>query len=154
MLVQCWLIVYDTGPTLNQHWLNVSCFVRLRSVFHFGCTSAHNNTSYQTFITMIKFVWHIVTASCWERQAREHLLSITMENSLSRTKGAFIASIRGAIIIQSEHAGLRRGQYQVIIWLIFDYLPPSLKQHLDTQWVDCLVIYWLVVDLIGRLVGQ
>ena len=26
-LVQCWPSVYDAGPTLNQPWLNVSCFV-------------------------------------------------------------------------------------------------------------------------------
>ena len=25
MLVQCWAIVCDAGPTLNQHWASVSC---------------------------------------------------------------------------------------------------------------------------------
>ena len=25
LLVQCWAIVYDAGPTLHQHWLNVRC---------------------------------------------------------------------------------------------------------------------------------
>ena len=24
MLGQCWAIVYDAGPTLNKHWVNVS----------------------------------------------------------------------------------------------------------------------------------
>ena len=27
MLVQCWDIVCDAGPTLYQLWLNVSCFL-------------------------------------------------------------------------------------------------------------------------------
>ena len=27
MLGQCWSIVYDAGPTLNQHWDNVSCLL-------------------------------------------------------------------------------------------------------------------------------
>ena len=25
MLVQCWSTVYDAGPTLDQHWVDVSC---------------------------------------------------------------------------------------------------------------------------------
>ena len=25
LLVQCWSIVYDAGPTLNRQWVNVSC---------------------------------------------------------------------------------------------------------------------------------
>ena len=28
MLVQCWASVVDDGPTLNQHWVNVSCLLR------------------------------------------------------------------------------------------------------------------------------
>ena len=24
---QCWPAVYDVGPTLTQHWLNVSCLL-------------------------------------------------------------------------------------------------------------------------------
>ena len=27
MLVQCWSIVYDAGPTLNQHWVDGSCLL-------------------------------------------------------------------------------------------------------------------------------
>ena len=27
MLDQCWSIVYDAGPTLIQHWVNVSCLL-------------------------------------------------------------------------------------------------------------------------------
>ena len=27
MLVQWWPIVYDAGPTLYQHWVNVSCLL-------------------------------------------------------------------------------------------------------------------------------
>ena len=27
MLVQCWTYVYDVGPTLDQHWFNVSCLL-------------------------------------------------------------------------------------------------------------------------------
>ena len=27
MLVWCWPIVYDAGPTSNQHWLNISCLL-------------------------------------------------------------------------------------------------------------------------------
>ena len=27
MLVQCWATVYYADPTLNQHWLNVRCFL-------------------------------------------------------------------------------------------------------------------------------
>ena len=27
MLIQCWPIVYDAGPTLNQHCFNVSCLL-------------------------------------------------------------------------------------------------------------------------------
>ena len=27
MLVQCWADVVDGGPTLNQHWFNVSCLL-------------------------------------------------------------------------------------------------------------------------------
>ena len=27
MLVQCWPAVYDVAPTLNQHWVNVSCLM-------------------------------------------------------------------------------------------------------------------------------
>ena len=27
MLVQFWPTVYDVGPPLNQHWVNVTCFV-------------------------------------------------------------------------------------------------------------------------------
>ena len=27
MLDQCWSIVYDAGPTLLQHWVDVSCLV-------------------------------------------------------------------------------------------------------------------------------
>ena len=30
LLVQYWSTVYDAGPTLNQQWLNVTCFL--------GCT--------------------------------------------------------------------------------------------------------------------
>ena len=26
MLVQCWAIVVNAGPTLNQHWIRVTCF--------------------------------------------------------------------------------------------------------------------------------
>ena len=32
MLVQCWAVVHDAGPTLNQHWLNVSCSPDMRLV--------------------------------------------------------------------------------------------------------------------------
>ena len=28
MLVQCWSTVYDVGPTLTQHWFNMSCLTR------------------------------------------------------------------------------------------------------------------------------
>ena len=38
MLVQYWPIVYDTGPTMNQHWVDVSCFlgyVILRNYFNY-----------------------------------------------------------------------------------------------------------------------
>ena len=28
MLVQCWSIVCDAGPTLSQHWIIVSCLLR------------------------------------------------------------------------------------------------------------------------------
>ena len=31
MLVQCWAIVYDAGPTLHQHWLNVDAPLRCQS---------------------------------------------------------------------------------------------------------------------------
>ena len=27
MLGGCWAIVYDAGPTLTHHWLNVSCLL-------------------------------------------------------------------------------------------------------------------------------
>ena len=27
LLVQCWFTVHDADPTLNQHWLNVSCLL-------------------------------------------------------------------------------------------------------------------------------
>ena len=33
MLVQCWLIVYDAGPTLNQHCVDASC-VLVRPMWH------------------------------------------------------------------------------------------------------------------------
>ena len=26
-LIQCWTIVVDGGPTLNQHWVNVLCLL-------------------------------------------------------------------------------------------------------------------------------
>ena len=26
---QCWSTVYDAGPTLNKHWLNVSCLLAM-----------------------------------------------------------------------------------------------------------------------------
>ena len=29
MLVQCWPIVYDSGPTLYQHWVNVACLLQV-----------------------------------------------------------------------------------------------------------------------------
>ena len=29
MLVHCWSAVYDVGPTVNQHWVNVSCLLGL-----------------------------------------------------------------------------------------------------------------------------
>ena len=32
MLIQCWHSVHDTGPTLNQHWSNVSCLLRAQAV--------------------------------------------------------------------------------------------------------------------------
>ena len=32
MLVQCWPIVYDAGPTLYQHWVNVSSLLGCRTV--------------------------------------------------------------------------------------------------------------------------
>ena len=27
MLFQCWSPVFDTGPTLKQHWVNASCLL-------------------------------------------------------------------------------------------------------------------------------
>ena len=27
MLVYCWSTVYDAGPTLSQHWVDVLCFL-------------------------------------------------------------------------------------------------------------------------------
>ena len=27
MLAQCWPTVYDAGPTLDQHWVDVSCLL-------------------------------------------------------------------------------------------------------------------------------
>ena len=32
MLFQCWPAVYDVGPTLNQHWFNVSCLLGLQNI--------------------------------------------------------------------------------------------------------------------------
>ena len=32
MLVQCWSTVYDAGPTLDQHWVDVSCL--LGTLYH------------------------------------------------------------------------------------------------------------------------
>ena len=32
MLVECWAIVYDAGPTFNQHWISMSCLVGLYMV--------------------------------------------------------------------------------------------------------------------------
>ena len=31
MMVQCWPTVYDAGPTLNQHWFNVTCLLGMRT---------------------------------------------------------------------------------------------------------------------------
>ena len=32
MLVYCWASVVDDGPTLNQHWLNVSCLLGIARI--------------------------------------------------------------------------------------------------------------------------
>ena len=31
MLAQCWPSVENAGPTLNQHWVNVSCLLGKRN---------------------------------------------------------------------------------------------------------------------------
>ena len=34
VLDQCWATVYDAGPTLVQHWVDVSCVMQSRSCDH------------------------------------------------------------------------------------------------------------------------
>ena len=39
MLFQCWSSVYDAGPTLNQHWVDVSSWLWSRSLVGVECLS-------------------------------------------------------------------------------------------------------------------
>ena len=39
MLVECWTSVADGGPTLNQHWFNVSCLLGRTLRCQGGCTN-------------------------------------------------------------------------------------------------------------------
>ena len=50
MLGQCWADVVDGGPTLNQHWFNVSCL--LGTCSHRRCNS--DSDKFIRFLTYIQ----------------------------------------------------------------------------------------------------
>ena len=47
MLIQCWATVNDAGPTVNQHWFNVSCLLGHLYVNVSCLLSSHIHTCYQ-----------------------------------------------------------------------------------------------------------
>ena len=38
MLLWCWTIIYDTGPTLYKHWVHVSCVRCYQPFWHQACS--------------------------------------------------------------------------------------------------------------------
>ena len=53
LLVQCWLTVYDVGPTLNQHWINASCLLSI--IFH----SYAANSFYPEYLRDVFYLYYI-----------------------------------------------------------------------------------------------
>ena len=59
MLIQWWASVVDDGPTLNQHWMNVSCFWYLRQRDDLCGSKGYLVFSWQRWQ-----VWWIVSMKC------------------------------------------------------------------------------------------
>ena len=50
MLFYCWAYVENDGPTLKQHWVNVSCLLGMYKGMYGCAVISHANTWAQIFI--------------------------------------------------------------------------------------------------------
>ena len=70
MLVQCWASVEDGGPTLNQHWVDVSCLLGARLAMwanFFVCktfTCANHTSSWSMKDIWSNKTWHETVSLC------------------------------------------------------------------------------------------
>ena len=74
MLFECWSTIYDAGPTLKRHWVNVSCLLDIKNMqmcFKCSVLKFHNT---QFAILSVKYSLCIIRILIFRKIHSLHLL--------------------------------------------------------------------------------
>ena len=140
-MVQYWLIVYDAGPTLSHHWLNVSCSLGYRQKEGQRSTASHVCRMYFRLCD----VDHMVTFSVHFYKLKENVvlvlcICLLMYTTLNVSKGS---SQHWLNHTYSEHTSSQQTQSNCITFIqrrpnVFDVGPTLYKCY---TYVLCLLGY-------------